>query len=140
MRPLLHLAAGALVAVVLVGCDPTNAIVVNNESSRLILIGRFLSSGDAPSRDVVPAPPNSTVTVATHGVASLAQLHRVVVMTEDCQVLADELLTEGFADGGQITVSSDLEVSLVGGGNPPREADVSSTEHCLSAIEGLPDP
>ena len=127
-----------VVAGALLGCDPTFAIVVDNKNDQPVLVGRLrLLTDGTEALDVVIAPGSTRTTLGANGVASLEQLQRVVLMTERCDVIADELLTEGFVEGGTITVSPDLTVAFAGGGNPSRGGEAVVTDDCLETIQQL---
>lgn len=130
-----RLGVALIVAIVGGACDPTFAVILDNRSSDRLVVARQIARGDEPQRlDVVVVPPSTRVTMGAFGVASLEQLRRIVVMTEACEVLADELLSEAFVEGGEIIVSDRLVVSFDPGGNPSRGEQAIPTSECSSQV------
>ena len=128
----------ALTAVLLVStsaaCDPTFAIVVENEASQPIFVGRVSVQGDEVSSDVVRAPSMSRTTIGASGVARTGILERIVLMTEDCDELDDREVWAVFDDGGLVVVGEDLTISFLPGGNPVSGDEAIVTGHCPSPI------
>lgn len=135
-RPRL-LAFALLFVPALIACDPTFAINLRNDAAETIVVGRMLVTGGNGRWDAVEVEPGATAMVARNGAASMARLDRIVVFAEGCRVLADELLTEGFLEGGTIVVGADLDVQFVSGGNPPAGADPVPSAACESEIDAL---
>jgi hypothetical protein len=129
------LGVALIVAIVSSACDPTFAVTLDNRSSERLVVARQIARGDEPERlDVVVVPSSTRVTMGAFGVASLEQLRRIVVMTEACEVLADELLGEAFIEGGEIIVSDRLVVSFAPGGNPSRGEQAIPASECSSQV------
>ena len=132
------LLACILVAFGLTACDPTWAFVVDNQAAVPILIGRVgASAGEADLMDVVIGSAGSRTMVGQNGVGRTYVLWRIVIMTESCEILADETFTKdkAFLEGGLIVVDPDLTISVTAGGNPPAGIDPISTDDCLSTID-----
>jgi hypothetical protein len=119
-------------ATVLAACDPTFAVVLENRSSTSLVVARQEKIRGGDDRiDVVAVPPKSRTTLGTFGVGSFGILQQVTIMTETCEVLSDELLTEGFEEGGLVVVDESLDVVYEPGGNPSVGSDPELTTVCM---------
>jgi hypothetical protein len=99
------------------------------------MVARYQSiRGGTDSVDVIEVPPDAMTTLGSFGVGSVALLQRVTVMTEACEVLADETLVGGFEEGGLVVVDDSLEVSFQPGGNPASGEDPEPTTRCASRV------
>ena len=106
MRPVPHrgLALLAIVAAIVGACDPEYALVVDNQGSEMVVVGRFLDASGRTTADVVIAPANSRTTIGSFGVGSTEKLFRIIVLTPRCEVVGDLPLSEPFTEGGTFTV------------------------------------
>ena len=119
------------------GCDPTWAAIVDNQSDQTILVGRIYSVGGDPGIDVLIAGPQAPTTIGTHGVASRALVEHVVLMTASCEVLASQPIWDTFYEGGVISVGPDHSIDFNGGGNPPSGEPADTTPDCRETVRAL---
>ncbi|HEY8635728.1 MAG TPA: hypothetical protein VIL81_00570 [Candidatus Limnocylindrales bacterium] len=139
MRPVPHrgLALLAIVAAIVGACDPEYALVVDNQGSEMVVVGRFLDASGRTTADVVIAPANSRTTIGSFGVGSTDHPFRIIILTPGCEVVGDLPLSEPFTEGGTFTVGRDSKVTVVPGGNPSGGANAVTTDECLSTVQGL---
>jgi hypothetical protein len=122
---------------ILAACDPAFALVVDNQSSENVLVGRFLEDVGVDTSDVVIAPANSRTTIGAFGVTSTDHPYRIVLMTQGCAVVGDVPLSEAFIEGGTFMVGGDSKVTVVPGGDPSRGVNAAGTKNCLTIVQGL---
>ena len=127
-----------LAASLLVGCDPSFAVVLDNRAANPVIVARWTDRDRVAPTNVVEVPADSRATLGSFGVASTEVLERITILDVRCAVLSDELLGEEFIDGGSITVDDSLNVVFLAGGNPPRGDSPRETDSCRDVIESLP--
>lgn len=124
-------------AIAIAACDPTLAAAIDNQSDQTILVGRIYSVGGEPGLDVLVAGPHERTTIGTYGVGRQELLERVVLMSESCEILANQPIWADFSEGGVITVAPDHAIDFKGWGNPPSGAPPGTTRACLDTLESL---
>jgi hypothetical protein len=124
----------AVSALVVGACDPTWAVVAENNSGQTLLArlhGAY--TGDGTSVDlVVELPAGSRITLGENGVARQWLLKSVEILDRSCAVLST-VDTTHWDEGGLILVSPGHHIETSAGGNPGRGTDGSMTPVCAAA-------
>lgn len=125
----LALAIGAMLVVV--GCDPTWAIVVENATDAAVTVRvdtRPFDGDDAVST-VYLVDPATRIMVGGHGVGSNGQVVRVWLLSEDCEPI-DSRPVAGFDDGGVVRIDPERHLVMIPGGNPTAGDQPVVTHDC----------